>query len=318
MSNISFMDITRIDLNLLVVFDAILREGSVGRAAHSLHLSQPAVSGALARLRHVLKDQLFIRTRHGMVPTQRAFDLGPTVATALSSLRDALRAQQDFDAADSQRTFTLLMSEIGQILFLPALTQHIRRVAPGIRLVVANTQPARHLEALETGEIDLALGVWPHLKKGTEQKTLYKDGWLCVAREDHPGVAENFTLENYLALEHVTVSSVSGGDGIIAKTLEKQDLSRKIALQVTDFLAPPLIVSKTDLVATAPADLSRFYASSARLKLIDVPFVLPKIDLRLYWHRRSETDRGGIWLRDVAYSLFATHENADQGGISFT
>ncbi|MBS8224668.1 LysR family transcriptional regulator [Vannielia litorea] len=298
------MDTNRLDLNLLVVFDAILRERSVGGAARSLHLSQPAVSGALARLRDALNDQLFIRTRRGMVPTRRALELEPTVSSALSSLRDALRAGQEFDPATSERTFTVLMSEVGQLLFLPPVSQFIRRVAPGIRLVAIQSHPSHHLESMEKGELDLAVGVWPYLKQGVLQQSLFKDGWMCVAREDHPAVGKDFSLEDYLSLEHVTVTSVSGGDGIIAKSLQKQqNRSRRIALQVTDFLAAPLIVAKTDLIATAPETLAQFYSDVARLKMVDVPFNLPTIDLRVYWHRRSETDAGITWLRNAILDL---------------
>ncbi|MEW5424796.1 LysR family transcriptional regulator [Amorphus sp. 3PC139-8] len=295
-----------------MVFDAILRHGSVNGAARRLHLSQPAVSGALARLRHILQDQLFIRTRRGMVPTQRALELGPVVATALSSLRDALSSGQDFEPSTSTRTFTVLMSEIGQILFLPVLTEQIRKIAPGIRLVVTTTQASRHMEAFENGEIDIAVGVWPHLKEGMIQRRLFIDGWMCVAREDHPQIGETLTLSEYLALDHVTVSSVSGGDGIIAKTLRGQGLDRRIALQVTDFLASPLIVAKTDLIATAPEELARFYASAARLRTVELLFDLPKIDLRLYWHKRSETDRGAVWLREMVLTLLLKQDDGQR------
>jgi len=308
------MDINRIDLNLLVVFDAILRERNVGRAATNLNLSQPAVSGSLARLRDALDDPLFIRTRRGMIPTRRALELGPVVAIALSSLREALHSGQKFDAATSQRTFTVLMSEIGQILFLPAVTQYIRKVAPSIRLIVTETHPSGHLDSMERGNIDMAVGVWPHLKKGILQQSLFNDGWMCVARESHPAVGKKFSLEDYLTLEHVTVRSVSGGDGIIAKYLQQQNQSRRIALQVTNFLAPPLIVAKTDLIATAPASLARLYSEAARLKMVEVPFELPAINLRLYWHKRSETDKGCLWLRDVILNLLSNDNPSHSDG----
>lgn len=251
-----------------------------------------------------------------MVPTRRALELGPVISDVLSSLRDALNAGQKFNPATSERTFTVLMSEIGQILFLPPVSQYIRRVAPGIRLVVTQTHPSRHQESMEKGEIDLAVGVWPHLRQGILQQSLFEDGWMCVAREDHPAIGGDFSLDDYLSLEHVTVKSVSGGDGIIAKFLQQQQKrSRRIALQVTDFLASPLIVAKTDLIATAPATLAQFYSDAVRLKMVEVPFELPTIDLRLYWHRRSETDPGSLWLRDTILNLLSDYNLTQTGRV---
>lgn len=311
------MDNKRIDLNLLIVFDAVFRERNVGRAADALHLSQPAVSGALARLRDALQDPLFIRTRHGMVPTRRAVDLAPVVSNALSSLRDAVNADVEFDPATEERTFTVLMSEIGQILFLPRVSEHIRNVAPNIRLVVTQTHPTSHLDSMENGEIDLAVGVWPHLRQGVEQQSLFRDGWMCVARADHPKIGMKLSLDDYLSLEHVTVASASGGDGIIAKLLWQQGKrSRRIALQVTDFLAPPLIVAKTDLIATAPTTLARFYSEAANLKMVEVPLELPAIDLRIYWHKRSESDPGCVWLRNTMSELLSDYDLRHTGQIS--
>lgn len=298
------MDTNRVDLNLLVVFDAILQERSVGGAARRLHLSQPAVSGALARLRAALDDQLFLRTKNGMMPTQRALEMGPSVSAALATLRAEMNAGRKFDPATSERTFTLLISEIGQILFLPLISQAIRGVAPGIRLVVTEAHSSSHQDAMENGGIDLAVGVWPHLRNKIVQRSLFQDGWMCVAREDHPAVGNKITMREFLSLEHVAISSASGGDGIIAKSLKKRERqSRQIALQVTDFLAALLIVSRTDLIATAPASLAEFYSQAARLKTVDVPFALPMIDLRIYSHKRAEADPGCMWLRDTIYRL---------------
>lgn len=310
------MDTNRLDLNLLVVFDAIMRERSVGGAARALHLSQPAVSGALARLRDALGDQLFVRTHQGMVPTRRALELGPIVSDALSSLRYAVNARQEFDPATSERTFTVLMSEIGQLLFLPLISQHIRSVAPGNRLVAVPADPTSQEKALENGELDLAIGVWPQLKRGVLEKPLFKDGWVCLAREDHPAVGEELSLDDYLSLEHVTVTSMSGGDRIIAKFLRQHKRERRVALQVTDFLAAALIVARTDLIATAPTTLARFAADAARLKIADISFDLPVIDLRLYWHKRSETDYGAIWLRNTIFDLLHNYDQI-QSELSF-
>lgn len=298
------MDIARIDLNLLIVFDAVFRERNVSKAAKQLHLSQPAVSGALSRLRDATKDQLFIRTRGGMIPTKRAVELSEPVQQGLGALRQALLATEKFNPETSDRTFTLLLSEIGQILFLPAISETIRRKAPKIRLVMAKADPSEHLKNFEKGEIDLAVGVWPRLNKDMIRQDLMQDKWLCVSRKNHPAIAKRLSLKTYLKLEHITISSVSGGDEIIARTLGRRNLERHVALEVTDFLAPILICAKTDLIATVPSALANFFAGSSPIRLIDPPLEFPRIPLQLYWHKRLEADGGRQWLTQIITNLF--------------
>lgn len=301
-------DITRVDFNLLVVFDAVFRERNVSRAAKQLHLSQPAVSGALSRLRHLTRDQLFMRTRGGMIPTKRAVELSEPVQQALSSLRHALLATERFNPETSNRTFTLLLSEIGQILFLPAISEAIRQSAPAIRLVMAKTDPSEHLAEFEKGDIDLAVGVWPHLRKDIVRQDLMQDDWLCVARKNHPAIGRRLSLNTYLKLEHITISSVSGGDEVITRTLARHNVERRIALEVTDFLAPLLISARTDLIATVPSALARFFAGASPIRLIGPPIDFPHIPLRLYWHKRLDADGGRQWLTQIITEVFETGE----------
>lgn len=298
------MDIARTDLNLLIVFDAVFRERNVSKAAKQLHLSQPAVSGALSRLRDATKDQLFIRTRGGMIPTKRAVELSEPVRQGLGALRQALLATEKFNPETSDRTFTLLLSEIGQTLFLPAISETIRRKAPKIRLVMAKADPSEHLKNFEKGEIDLAVGVWPRLNRDMIRQDLMQDKWLCVARKNHPAIAKRLSLKTYLKLEHITISSVSGGDEIIARTLGRRNLERQVALEVTDFLAPILICAKTDLIATVPSALANFFAGSSPIRLIDPPLDFPRIPLQIHWHKRLEADGGRQWLTQIITNLF--------------
>lgn len=298
------MDFNRLDLNLLVVFNAIFHVESVSVAARQLNISQPSVSAALSRLRQVLKDPLFVRTRGGMIPTKRARDLAQPVQQALGFLRQALIATEGFDPMTSDRTFTLLLSEIGQIVFLPQISEMMRQKAPRARLVIAATKAANHLDEFEKGKIDLGMGVWPHLKSDVVRNDLFSDEWCCIVRKGHPSFSGRLTLKKYLAAKHVAVCSVSGGDEAITRILDRNGLQRRVALEVTDFLAPPMIVARTDLVATVPTSLARFVANFAPLTLLRPPIKLPPIRVCLYGHKEMEYDSGRRWLAQAIGQLF--------------
>jgi DNA-binding transcriptional LysR family regulator len=303
---IDLMDIGRLDLNLLVVFDAIFQAKSVSIAARQLNLSQPSVSSALSRLRQIVKDQLFVRTREGMIPTKRALELAQPVQQALNLLRQAMVATEEFVPERSDRTFTLLLSEIGQVTFLPKISEMIKNKAPKIRLVIAEANETKYLDNFENGKIDLAIGVWSHLKNNIVRKELFSEDWLCVVRKKHPSIGERLTLKTFLEAQHIAVSSVNGGDEVLDRVLRKMGLKRNIALEVTDFLAPPMVVARTDLIATVPSLLARLVASCAPLMLFTPPIELPPIRLALYWHKRLEDDSGRQWLAQAITDLFAT------------
>ncbi len=294
----------KMDLNLMNVFAAIYRERSVGRAAAALHLSQPAVSGGLARLRDLLDDPLFTRTRAGMIPTARADQLFDPVQRALDEIAAAIEINRAFDPRASTRSFRIALSEIGQILFLPALTERLRQMGSGIRLVMAPWPDEVRAESFSRSDLDLAIGVWPKLKRDIVSKTLFHDRWLCAARPGSPAMRDDLTLARWLQLEHVVISSPTGGDGAIARRLGREGKARRVALEVTDFLAALLIVSRTDMVATVPADLAEFWAANTPLTLMDPPITMPRIDLRIYWHQRSQEDAGLQWLVGLISELF--------------
>lgn len=299
------------DLNLMSTFAAVYRERSVGRAAEALNLSQPAVSGALARLRCLVGDPLFTRTRAGMIPTVRADELYDPVQRALEGIAHALDTNRSFDPRASTRSFGVAVSEIGQILFLPALTERLREIDSGIRLIVAPAPENVRTENFDRGELQLALGVWPGLRRDIVSRKLFRDRWLCVARPGSPATRKELTLPAWLELEHVVIWSFSGGDGVISRTLNRDGRVRRVALEVTNFLAALLIVSCTDIVATVPAELAQLYAKSTPLVLMPAPIEIPEIDVRLYWHRRCQDDAGLQWLIGTVCELFQGVDRAD-------
>lgn len=305
------MDLSRIDLNLLITFEAVMKERSVTRAAAAVGLSQPAVSSALGRLRRIVGDPLLVRTSHGMLPTPRAERLMASVDEALRILRASLQAPRPFDPAASRRTFRLLVSDIGEIVYLPRLVEHVRRLGLEIKIHVLPAEAAQNAEALKSGTADLALGLFLNLRRGFEQERLFTDSFVCMVRADHPTIGNTLNLSQFLAAEHVVVMSQGVSDGIVEQTLSDMGHTRKVALRVPHFLAVPLIVARTNLLVTVPERLGKIYADMRRTRLLRLPFVMPTIEIRLYWHRRFDNDAGNRWLRSAITELFAEPRRAD-------
>jgi DNA-binding transcriptional LysR family regulator len=298
------MDIRRLDLNLLVVFQALVQEQNVTRAAERVGLSQPAMSSALGRLRDALGDPLFVRTSRGMLPTPRAEALIEPVSRALELIRASLQRPGGFDPGKSDRVFKLLMSDIGEIVYMPRLIEHLKDVAPGIRFHVLQTARDGYADALETGAADLFLGHASRDAGGLLHEDLFDDVFACMVRAGHPRIGKAITLEQYLDAGHVLVSRRGFSDGLVERTLSGMGLARKVALRVPHFLAVPTIVARTDLIVTVPRRLGEIYAQHAEGRLLSLPFESPSLQLKQYWHARFDEEPAIRWLRGVCRTLF--------------
>jgi len=298
------MDLNDLDLNLLRVFDAVLREKSVTRAGQHVGLSQPAMSNALARLRNLFGDPLFVRTPSGMNPTPCALRLADPVRQALDLLELTLREQAGFDPATSARTFRFHMSDIGEVVFLPPLLERLKRDAPGVRLEVAQYPVDGIRESLETGKIDIALGFMPELGGGIAQRRLFRDRYICLAREDHPVIRRSFSAAQFRAVRHVLIASSGTGHEVVERMLNEQGLADRIALRVPHFMVVPMILARTDLVCTVPWQLAQAFRAMGRFRAHEAPLAIPPFDVRLLWHERFEQDPGNRWLREQLLDLF--------------
>jgi DNA-binding transcriptional LysR family regulator len=298
------MDLNDLDLNLLNVFDAVLREKSVTRAGQRVGLSQPAMSNALARLRKLFGDPLFVRTPGGMNPTPCAQRLADPVRQALDLLALTLREQVGFDPATSNRTFRFHMSDISEVVFLPTLLERLKREAPGVRLEVAQYPVDRIRESLETGKIDIALGFMPEVGGDIAQRRLFRDRYVCLAREDHPVIRESLSAAQFRAVRHVLIASSGTGHEVVARMLAEQGLGDNIALRVPHFMVLPMILARTDLVCTVPWQLAQAFRAAGRFRAHEVPLAIPEFDVRLLWHQRFEQDPGNRWLREQLLDLF--------------
>lgn len=303
---IEYMSMQDFDLNLLRIALAIYDTHSVSGAAKALGISQPAASAALGRLRLAIGDPLFIKTSRGMEPTSRALAFVPTAREVLLRVSRDILSRVGFDPAVTQDTFTFAMSDIGEMVFLPRLLDYLNKHAPYAKLHSVSTSPAQVESGLEQGEIDLAIGYFPDLKRNNYfQQRLFTHYFTCLLRADHPVRGKRLSLPQFLELDHAVVRAEGRSQEIFERFLEKKKLRRKIALLTPHFMSIPMIVARSDLVATVPHALGMYFANSgANIKTIDAPLDIPPLDLKQHWHRKYHNDPKVIWLRNVVARLF--------------
>jgi DNA-binding transcriptional LysR family regulator len=300
---ITYMNVQDVDLNLLRVFDAVLRDKGVTSAAARLGLTQPAVSNALARLRAVFGDALFVRTAAGMDPTPFARELAEPVRQALALLESALAHGPGFDPATSTRAFRFYMSDLGQIEFLPPLVERVQRAAPGVRLEAVALEVEDIADALAAGALDLAIGFLPGLAPPVRRTALFRDPYLCLFRKNHPGIGQKLTRKMFLDASHALVI-YRGGHRVIEEALERAGLARKVALRVPHFTVVPMILEKSDLILTLPARVARVFERRGSLRALPPPVPIPPAEVAVHWHERFEADTGNGWLRAQVVELF--------------
>lgn len=297
------MNVGSLDLNLLRVFDAVLRDRSVTAAARHLGLTQPAVSNALARLRAQFEDALFVRTASGMDATPFARELAEPVRQALALLESALAHGPGFDPATATRAFRFYMSDLGQIEFLPPLVERAQRTAPGVRLEAVAMEVEDIGDALAAGNLDLAVGFLPGLGPPVRRRALFRDPYVCLMRAGHPAARERLTKKAFLEASHALVS-YKGGHRVIEEALERAGLARKIALRVPHFTVVPMVLERTDLILTLPMRVARVYERQGRFRVLPPPVPIPPADVGAHWHERFERDPGNRWLREMISELF--------------
>ncbi len=291
-----------IDLKLLRLLDSLYATRSVTRTAEQIALSQPTVSIGLARLRKMLSDPLFVRTSEGMQPTPRTEDLMPAVRQVLEGMSQLIFSASQFDAATSERTFRIFMTDASHITLMPRLFGHVHALAPGIRLEAATIGPQMASE-LQSGEADLALGLIPGLEAGFYQQALFDQDWICLANPRHPRLGAKLTLKTYLSEAHVGIVSGTGAT-LLDNALERAGQKRQVQLALPGFLGLPAILQGSDLIATLPRHIGETLAHSARLRVLPCPLPIDGFTVKQYWHTRFHHDPANTWLRGICSSLF--------------
>lgn len=293
------MNLRGVDLNLLVAFEALVTERHVSKAAERIALSQPAMSNALSRLRHLLDDPVLVRTTRGMEPTPRALELLGPVSQALRQIERSLSARARFDAATANRNFVLGATDYMECTVLPQLINRISAQAPGIGIHVHSRENSIPHRELENGDIDLALGHYRGIPKRLKSRLLFTEHLVCVVRKNHPRVTEPFTLDQFTALPHLLVATPGQTLGAADAALSAIGRSRRIMLVVPHFLVAPLIIARSDLAATLTSRIAHKFARMLPLNVLAPPLKLPEFDISMIWHPRNERDPAHVWLREM-------------------
>jgi len=292
------MDIRAVDLNLLKAFDALIAERAVTRAAGRIGLSQPAMSHALARLRGLFADELFVRTQSGMEPTARAREIAPLVSAAIEHIEAALNLGVGFDPAKSVGTFTAGMAEYAEVALVGKLAASFVEQAPRATLRLLPLTGVDAAEQLERGAIDVAVAHLRAMPNAIELTTLLRDPFVAVLRQGHPLAGGPLSLEAYAAQQHVLVSPRGDTSGAIDRILVDFGLRRRIALLVATYLALPAALASSDLIAAVPSRAARQIAGIAEIAILPLPVDLA-VTVSMAWHRRAASEPAQAWFRSL-------------------
>jgi DNA-binding transcriptional LysR family regulator len=292
------MHISRVDLNLFIVFEAIYAEGSVTRASLKLNLTQPAISHALGRLRLMFDDPLFVRQGHLMVSTPLARSIIEPVRHSLRGFEVTLNKLNRFDPASTEKEFTLALRDVLESTVLPPLMVALEQDAPHARVAAVQVD-RRELESeLQAGTLDCAIDVLLPLGSDVRHARILVDRTLVVARRGHPRLQGGITLDQYLEEEHILASSRRKGPGIEDFELSRLGMQRKIRLRCQHYFAACRVVSQTDLILTMPERYARVANQQFGNQLLPLPLEMPAWDVYLYWHANVEDDPANKWLRE--------------------
>ena len=303
------MNIQRVDLNLLVYLDVLLRERNVTQAANQLNLSQPAMSNGLRRLREVFNDPLLVRTSDGMTPTDRALELEPLVRDILSNVDQALQPTAEFNPEEAVRTFRIMASDYAESTLLPPLMAKLRKQAPGISLDIMTPSDVSFLD-VERGKVDLVINRFDSMPQSFHQNTVWIDSFSCLLSADNP-LLKDFTLENYLKAQHVWVSKTGMGVGVgvdpedvqrlgwVDAAIAKLGKKRNITVFTRHYNAAMILAEQNDLVVTLPTLAAQLQHDNPRLVIKTPPMDIPPLELKLAWSPLLQHNPANRWLRQL-------------------
>lgn len=296
------MNLASLDLNLLVAFEALMREQNVTRAGARIGLAQPSMSSALTRLRALFDDPLFIRTANGMKPTPRALSLAEPVGAALDHLRAALTAEPKFDPSTAHQRFSIAATDYGDLILIPAIVAAIRREAPNVDLVVRPvTDRVKTLRRLEHGEVNLLLGGHLPDSPRTIRHSLFQERFVCIRDGKRAMSKKPFGRDDFLQSPHAWFSSTGGDDSPsgLDSHLAELGFTRRVALTLPHVVAVPFVIAGTDLIATLSERIARMFAKEARVAVVPMPFDVPPYSVDLLRSRAQEGDLAMRWLVDL-------------------
>ena len=313
------MNIGRIDLNLLVYLDVLLRERNVARAANHLGLSQPALSNGLRRLRDLFDDPLLIRTSEGMMPTARANELEPIIREVLSSIDKAVQPQAEFDTSTQEHFFRIMASDYAESALFPHVLHRLREEAPGVILDIMTPSDVSFLD-VEQGKVDMVLNRFESLPQSFHQITVWQEDFMCLVSADNP-ILDNFTLDAYLDAPHVWVSKTGMGVGVgmnphdvqhlgwVDEVLRGFDKQRRITVFTRHYQAAMLLAEANDLIVTLPTRAAKLQSHNPKVVIKEPPFLIPPFTLTMAWSPLVQHNSAHRWMRrfilEVAHDLVA-------------
>lgn len=307
------MNINRIDLNLLVYLDVLLRERNVTKAANQLGISQPAMSNGLRRLRQLFDDPLLVRTSEGMTPTERAAQLAPLVREVLQDIERAVQPQNDFDPGTSERVFRIMASDYSESTLIPQLLRELREQAPGVCLDILTPSDVSFLD-VEQGRVDMVINRFDTMPQSFHQTTVWEDNYSCLLSVDNP-IRDNFNLDTYLEAPHVWVSKTGMGIGVginpkdeqrlgwVDAALRKLGKKRQIYFFTRHYQAAMLLAEQKDLVVTIPSKAAALQKNNPRVVVLPTPFDIPSFELKMAWSPLLQHNPAHMWMRRLVTSV---------------
>ena len=304
----TIMHLGSLYIGQLQIIEAVARTGSLTTAADELGITQSAASHTLAKLRKKLNDPLFVRTSDGMQPTPFGRGLAESSRYALQALRTGMSQHTEFEPRTSARTFSIIMSDVSQFLFLPGLLGRVSSDAPHV-VIRARPVPAKTPHVLlESGEVDLAVGAFTGFIVGCRQRRLYREQYACLVREDHPLFRKGMSAEAFRKVPQAIVDPRGYVHEQLDQMLTQQKVPRQPKLHVPYFLSLLPVVQKTDLLLVMASRVARAFAQLAPLKVLPPPIKLPTYNVSLFWHERFNRDAGNQWLRSTYVELFGDNQ----------
>ena len=319
------MNLERVDLNLLIYLDVLLREKNVTRAAEQLGVTQPAMSNILRRLRNLFNDPLLIRSSEGMTPTERALELQPRIRDALSDLSMILEPRTEFRPYTSNRVFRIMTSDYAEATLVPRLVKALRSEAPNVVLDFLTPSDVSYRD-MEQGKVDLAINRFNEIPQSFHQVLVWRDSFSCLLNDKHPA-AQHLNLKNYLDAQHIWVSKTGMGVGFginpdkqaglgwIDQALERIGQKRKISVFTRHYQMPALLAQNVDLVATLPTRMARLQANNPKLLIKDTPFYIPEFELKMAWCPLLHPHPAHRWLRQLI--LFVARQMIEEENREF-
>jgi DNA-binding transcriptional LysR family regulator len=311
------MDIRGLDLNFILLLDALIRDPNQTRVAKALKISQPTVSASLTKLRRILRDDLVVKSGGVYRATPRLAGLAPAIKQIVHVINRDVIGSAGFDPRNDTRTFVLTTPDVGEMTLGPALIESLSKLAPKVAIRSVVIKPNELEGALGEGTVDLAVGYFPDLVQSTiVQQSLFKHGFTCLVRKDHPTIGHTMSLEQFQAADHIVIAHEGRSQEVFENALRKMKLERRAAVQVPHFMSVPFLVGASDLVATVPKLVGERFAAHNNIRMVAPPMPTPSIEVKHFWHRRYHSDPRSIWYRTLIVKLF--RERAFGGGAGTT